>query len=103
MSNTITVKLTSSNQQNNALLDAVNDIFRTSTIMDIAPLLRFSKVDGVATPTLDKVLIDGITWVSLRNAITFTIDTKLSVPDTYIITGYGTSRDGVTLDLVKKG
>ena len=103
MSNTITVKLTSSNKQNNALLDAVNDIFRTSAIMNIAPLLRFTKVDGVATPTLDKVLIDGITWVSLRNAITFTIDTKLSVPDTYIITGYGTGRDGVTLDLIKKG
>lgn len=103
MSNTITVKLTSSKAKKNALLDAIDTIFRAYNIMDISPILRFTKVDGVATPTFDKVLIDGITLVTLRKAITFDIDTKLSAQDTFFIEGFALGRlDTATLTLSKR-
>lgn len=102
MSNTITVKLTSSNEKKNALLDAIDTIFRASDVMDISPILRFTKVEGVATPTFDKVLIDGITLVTLRKAITFDIDTKLSAQDTFFIEGFGQGRIDTTLTLIKR-
>lgn len=102
MSNTITVKLTSSNEKKNALLDAIDSFFRASNVMDISPILRFTKVDGVATPTFDKVLIDGITLVTLREAITFDIDTKLSAQDTFFIKGFAQGRINTTLTLVKR-
>lgn len=53
MSNVITIKPTSPNAQNYKFTDVVDSIFRASTVMDIAPRVRFAKIDGVGTLILD--------------------------------------------------
>lgn len=103
MSNTITVKPTSPNKQNYKFVDVVDSIFRASTVMDIAPRVRFAKVDGVNTLILDKAFIDGITLVSLNKdeVATITTDAELSYKDTYLVTGYGLGRGVDYIELVK--
>lgn len=103
MSNTITIKPTSPNKQNYKFVDVVDSIFRASTVMDIAPRVRFAKVDGVNTLILDKAFIDGITLVSLKKdeVATITTDTELSYKDTYLVTGYGLGRGVDYIELVK--
>lgn len=100
MSNVITIKPTSPNAQNYAFVDVVDSIFRASTVMDIAPRVRFAKIDGVGTLILDKALIDGITLVSLKDKFTITTDAELSFKDDYLVEGF-TLGGGMTLELVK--
>ena len=103
MSNTITVKPTSPNAQNYKFTDVVESIFRAATVMDIAPRVRFAKIDGVGTLILDKAFIDGITLVSLKKdeVATITTDAELSYKDTYLVTGYGLGRGVEFIELVK--
>lgn len=103
MSNTITVKPTSPNKQNYKFVDVVDSIFRASAVMDIAPRVRFAKIDGVSTLILDKALIDGITLVSLKKdeVATITTDAELSYKDTYLVTRYGLGRGVEFIELVK--
>lgn len=103
MPNTITIKPTSPNAQNYKFTDVVDSIFRASTIMDIAPRVRFAKVDGVGTLILDKALIDGITLASLKKdeVVTITTDADLSHKDTYLVQGYTLGRGVESIELVK--
>lgn len=103
MSNTNTIKPTSPNKQNYKFVDVVDSIFRASTVMDIAPRVRFAKIDGVGTLILDKALIDGITLVSLKKdeVATITTDAELSYKDTYLVTEYGLGRGVDYIKLVK--
>lgn len=103
MSNTITIKPTSPNKQNYKFVNVIDSIFRASTVMDIAPRVRFAKIDGVGTLILDKALIDGITLVPLKKdeVATITTDTELSYKDTYLVTGYGLGRGVDYIELVK--
>lgn len=103
MSNVITIKPTSPNAQNYKFTDVVDSIFRASTVMDIAPRVRFAKIDGVGTLILDKALIDGITLVSLKKdkVATVTTDAELSYKDTYLVQEYGLGRGVEYIKLVK--
>lgn len=103
MSNTITIKPTSPNKQNYKFVDVAESISRAATVMDIAPRVRFAKIDGVGTLILDKALIDGITLVSLKKdeVATITTDAELSYKDTYLVTGYGLGRGVDYIELVK--
>lgn len=98
MSNVITIKPTSPNKQNYAFVDVVDSIFRASTVMDIAPRVRFAKIDGVGTLILDKALIDGITLVSLKKdeVATVTTDAELSYKDTYLVQEYTLGRAAIS-------
>lgn len=103
MSNTITIKPTSPNKQNYKFVDVVDSISRAATVMDIAPRVRFARIDGVGTLILDKAFIDGITLVSLKKdeVATITTDAELSYKDTYLVTGYGLGRGVDYIELVK--
>lgn len=103
MSNTITIKSTSSNKENYIFTDAVQSIFDASTIMDIRARVRFAKIDGVGTLILDKALIDGITLASLKKdeVATITTDADLSTKDTYLVQGYTLGRGVESIELVK--
>ena len=103
MSNTITIKPTSPNAQNYKFTDVVDSIFRASTVMDIAPRVRFAKIYCVGTLILDKAFIDGITLVSLKKeeVVTITIDADLSYKNDYLIQGYTLGRGVESIELVK--
>ena len=101
MSNVITIKPTSPNKQNYTFVDVVDSIFRASTVMDIAPRVRFAKIDGVGTIILEKALIDGITLVSLKDKFTITTDAELSFKDTYLVQEYTLGRGVESIKLVK--
>ena len=103
MSNVITIKPTSPNAQNYKFTDVVDSIFRASTVMDIAPRVRFGKIEGVGTLILDKALIDGITLVSLKKdeVATITTDAELSYKDTYLVQEYTLGRGVESIKLVK--
>lgn len=103
MSNTITIKPTSPNKQNYKFVDVTESISRAATVMDIAPRVRFAKIDGVGTLILDKALIDGITLVSIKKdeVATITTDAELSYKDTYLVTEYGLGRGVDYIKLVK--
>lgn len=103
MSNVITIKPTSPNAQNYKFTDVVESISRAAFVMDIAPRVRFAKVDGVGTLILDKALVDGITLVSLKKdeVATVTTDADLSYKDTYLVQGYTLGRGVESIELLK--
>lgn len=113
MSDAIKVNLVGSKDEKDAFMDAVYDVNESychGVAANTRAILRFTKVGGVATIILDKVvlectqrsiLFDDIE-VALKKAFSAQIDTELSEGNSFDLGGWGNIAEGAYLELMKR-
>lgn len=112
MSNAVTVNLIGYKEEKDAFMDAIDDAMECyfhGVAANTKAILRFVKMDGVATIILDKVILEctqrSILFddveVSLKEAFSAQIDTELSEGDSFRVGSFGNTTDGAFLELIK--
>lgn len=113
MSGAIKVNLVGSKDEKDAFMDAVYDVNESychGVAANTRAILRFTKVDGVATIILDKVILEcaqrSILFedveVTLKKAFSAQIDTEFSEGDSFDLGGWGNIAEGAYLELMKR-
>lgn len=112
MSNAVTVNLIGSKEEKDTFMEAIFDTLESymhAVAANTKAILRFDKVDGVATIILDRIIIkcsqsilfDDIE-VELKEAFSAQIDTELSEGDSFSLGSCGHISEGSYLELFKR-
>lgn len=113
MSDIIKVNLVGTKDEKDAFMDAIYDVDESychGVAANTRAILRFAKVDGVATIILDKVILEcaqrSILFedveVTLKKAFSAQIDTEFSEGDSFDLGGWGNITEGAYLELMKR-
>lgn len=111
MSNTVTVNLIGSKEEKDTFMEAIFDTLESymhGVAANTKAILRFTKVNGVATIILDKIIIECAQTiffddveVALKKAFSAQIDTEFSEGDSFTLGSCGHVLEGSYLDLIK--
>ena len=113
MSDAIKVNLVGTKEEKDVFMDAIYDVDESychGVAANTRAILHFTKVDGVATIILDKVILEcaqrSIIFddveVSLKKVFSAQIDTEFSEGDSFDLAGWGNITEGAYLGLVKR-
>ena len=113
MSDAIKVNLVGTKEEKDVFMDAIYDVDESychGVAANTRAILRFTKVDGVATIILDKVILEcaqrSIIFddveVSLKKAFSAQIDTEFSEGDSFDLGSWGNITEGAYLELAKR-
>lgn len=113
MSNIVKVNLIGSKEEKDAFMDAIYDVdesYSHGVAANTRAILRFAKVDGVATIILDKVILEcaqtSILFddveVALKKAFSIQINTELSVGNSFDLRSWGYVFGDAYLELEKR-
>jgi hypothetical protein len=113
MSDFVKVNLIGTKEEKDVFMDAIYDVDESychGVAANTKAILRFTKVDGVATIVLDKIILEcaktAILFddieVSLKKAFSAQIDTEFSEGDSFDLGGWGNIIEGAYLELKKR-
>lgn len=113
MSDFTKVNLIGTKEEKEVFMDAIYDVdesYSHGVAANTKAILRFTKVDGVATIVLDKIILEcaqrsilfNDVEVSLKKAFSAQIDVEFSEGDSFDLGGWGNITEGAYLELKKR-